>query len=300
MEKPIELTFFDGFVVIPGINLPSFLKVSLPIDAHADGTGTIETHFEKSFGFSFDPDNGFMKKDIPAQNWSEAQLMVEFGVETGPKVALEVGIWSFLGATIDAQVGIIANGTLYARAHAGDDITPDEDKLHACNLCLGVDVDIFARGNATINYYITYELQDTLYEKELFFISDDLLEKHHSLANEPDSFYKGIPTKGDGSYPNYMYKVDVTAEDMHEKPVENIPVTITSDTGKIHSLTVPRSVYLYEGIHASEAVFESGTFIKSFSITGPKSYTVKKREMLLTVSVVNAKNETQFQARASC
>lgn len=291
LEKPIELVFFDGFVLIPGINLPTFMKVSLPIDAHADGTGTVTTHFEKSFGFSVDSSNGFMKRDTPAENWSEAQLEVEFGVETGPKIALEVGIWDFIGATIDAQVGIIANGRLHARAHAGDDMTPDQDKLHACNLCLGLDVDIFAKANADIHYNITYELSDTLFEKELFSISGDLLEKHNSLSNETDSYYKGVPTKGDGPCPNYMYKVDVSAEDMYEKPVESIPVTITCESGKVISLTAPESVYLYEGTHTSSAVFPSGTFDERFSVLGATAHTVKEREMILSGSVINGKTE---------
>ena len=291
MEKPIEITFFDGFVLIPGINLPTFMKVSLPIDAHAKGTGTVNTHFEKSFGFSVDSSNGFLKRDTPAKNWSEAQLEIEFGVETGPKIALEVGIWDFIGATIDAQIGIIANGTLYARAHGGDDMAPVEDKLHACNLCLGVDVDIFARANADIHYNITYELQKKLFDKELFFISGNLFEKHDSIKNETDSYYKGVRTKGDGPCPNYMYKVDVSALDMYEKAVEDIPVVITCESGKVVTLTAPESVYLYEGNHVSDATFASGVFTERFSVLGAVQYAVREREMVISGYVKNGKTE---------
>lgn len=290
LKKPLEIHLYNGIFMIPGINIPAEIWVTLPIYASIEGSGTVETHFEKTFGFTWDSDNGYQKKDIPAENWSKAELEVEFNMDVGPKVELDVGFVNFFSAKLSAQVGIMASGTMYTQAHIGEEKPDDEDKIHACDLCLGIDADIFARGNASFTYKITKDVSDELFNKELFFVSGDLLEKHCSMKNEPESMYGGMKTWGDGECPNYKYKVDVSAVDMFEKPVKNIPVTISGDSGRHETLTAPESLYLYEGNYNAEATFASGVYADRFSVLGEATaFVAREREMTISGYITSNK-----------
>ncbi len=289
LKKPLEIHLYNGIFMIPGIHIPAEIWVTVPIYASIEGTGTVKSHFDKTFGFTWDSDSGYQKKDVPAENWVDANLEVEFNVDIGPKVELDIGFVNFFSAKLSAQVGLMAGGTMFAQTHLGDEMPVEDDEKHACDLCLGIDVDIFARGNASFTYMITKDVSDELFNKELFFVSGDLLEKHCSIKNEPESMYGGMKTWGDGACPNYKYKVDVSAVDMFDKPVKNIPVAIQGDSGRLENVTAPESVYLYEGNYNTEATFASGVYADRFSVLGATEFVAKEREMIISGYITSNK-----------
>lgn len=298
LKKPLEIHLYNGIFMIPGIYIPAEIWVTVPIYASIEGSGTVKSHFEKTFGFTWDSDSGYQEKDVPAENWVDANLEVEFNVDIGPKVELDIGFVNFFSAKLSAQVGLMASGTMFAQTHLGDEMPVEEDEKHACELCLGIDVDIFARGNASFTYMITKDVSDELFNKELFFVSGDLLEKHCSIKNEPESMYGGVKKWGDGACPNYKYKVDVSAADMFDKPIENIPVTITGGSGRLENVTAPESVYLYEGNYNTEATFASGVYADRFSVLGATEFVAKEREM--TISGYVTKNKDASAVKDAC
>ena len=289
LEKPIELKLYEGKVIIPGLNLPADLTVTLPFNASIEGEGNATANFEKIIGFTWDSDNGFVKKEDPGKNFVDAEAEVNFHADCGPEVTLDIGFWDFFGAKVSGQVGLDADGTMSGKAHAGYEEPKDDDQIHACDLCLSLDVDIFAKANANIYYNITEDCSGDLLDKEIFNISGDLMEKHHSIINEKESWYEGVPTWGDGSCPNYKYKVNISTVDMYDKTVKNIPVTITHSNGKVMgSLDTPGFCHLYDGNYTAEATFKSGVTKESFSVIGAsKPLTIKEKELTISVYAVN-------------
>ena len=290
-QDKIKLDLYAGKIIIPGVNLPADLKITLPLNGYIEGTGSLSFHYEKMAGFTWDTDNGFVEKEEPNKNSADAQLQVDFNVNAGPKVALTMGLWKFFTVTVDAQVGVTADGKLTGKAHAGYVAPVDDDEIHACNLCLGIDVNIFATGNATVTYKITKKLSDSL-SADIFYWDTDLMDMHWSLINDADSYYKGVPTKALGTCPNYQYKVKVSTKDINGKTVKGLPVTIKSSAGTLHSFTSPGECHLYTGAYTGEAEFKSGVSASKFSVSGaPKSVVIEEEPISITVQAVDAQTK---------
>lgn len=285
-KDKIKLDLYDGKIIIPGVNLPADMKITLPLNGYIEGSGSLSFHYEKMAGFTWDTDNGLVEKKEPNVNSADSQLQVDFNVNAGPKVAMTIGLWKFFTVTVDAQVGVKADGKLTGKAHAGYVPPVDDDEIHACNLCLGIDINIFADGNVTVAYKITKKIQDSV-DKNLFHWEGDLLDLHWSLINDEDSYYKGVPTKALGTCPNYQYKIKVSTKDMFGKAVTGLPVVITAPSGSTISLTSPGQCHLYALNHTAAATFPSGEFSKKFGVTGPGSVVVEEQEMVINITTID-------------
>lgn len=297
-EDEIKLTLYKGKIIIPGINLPADLDITLPLNAGIEGEGVVTVHYEKLAGFTFDTDNGFAEKTEPDHNFADAELKVNFWADAGPKVTLDLNFWKFFGAKVDAQIGVELKGALEGDAHIGYEPPVEDDAVHGCNLCLGMDVDIFAEANANVYYKITKKETKDLLDEELFHIAGDLMEYHWSFINPEESYYKGVPSEGEGLCPNYKYKVKVTTKDMFGNNMKDVPVTITTDaTGKTLDLTSPGECHLFDGNYTAEAAFESGKFDEVFAVLSePTGVMVQEREMTIKVECLDSDTREPLQS----
>jgi len=289
-EDEIKLTLYDGIVILPGVNIPANLNVILPVNAGVEGEGVLTFHYEKVSGFSWDTKNGFVEKEDPHNNYADADLRVNFWADAGPKVILDIGLWGFFGAKVDGQIGVMVNGTLFGKLHAGYEEPVDAEEIHACDSCLSIDADLFAEANANIYYRITEKLSDNLADKQLFSDTGDLMEMYASLINERESLFRGQFAKGIGLCPNYKYLVSVSTEDIYGSTVTGLPVSVTGDNGSHETLVSPGQVHLYTANYTAEATFPSGNAIKRFSVIGsPESVVVKEHELIIEGTVTDNK-----------
>ena len=287
-EDEIELEIYSGKVIIPVVNLPADLIVTLPVNLSVKGTGSVEVGFKKTIGFSWDSKKGFVKKEEPGENWADANLQISFNADAGPEVTLDISLFDIFGARITGNVGIEATGTLIEKIHVGTEKPTEEEAIHACDSCLGIDVDLFARADAAIYYHITEECSDDLLEKEIFDLTGDLMELYISIINEKESVFGGQLSKGMGTCPNYQYRVNVSTQDMYGKAVEGLSVSITGSNGSSKTLTSPGKVYLYDANYVGKAQFDSGEAEEVFSVRGePKSVVIQEEELVIQGSVTD-------------
>jgi len=289
-DGDIELDIYSGKVIIPGINLPADLSVTLPVNIGVEGAGIVDVGFEKVIGFSWDSKNGFTKIDEPGNNWADASLEVNFHADMGPEVMMDVGIWEFFGVKVSAQVGVEATGNMFGKAHAGYEEPVDDEKIHACDSCMSLDVDLFAEANANIYYDISENLSGNLMDKEIFRIDGDLMDMYASIINEKESVFGGAYAEGFGLCPNYKYLVNVATENIDGKTVSGLPVLITGDNGSSESLVSPGKVHLYSASYTAEAEFDSGASDIKFTVSDtPKSVVVKEEEVTIGGVVTDEK-----------
>jgi len=287
-EDEIKLTLYDGIIILPGINIPANLDVILPVNAGVEGKGVLTFHYEKVAGFTWDTKNGFKEKEDPHNNYADVDLQVDFWADAGPKVILDISLWEFFGAKVDGQIGLMANGTLFGKLHAGYEEPADAEEIHACDSCLSVDIDLFAKANATIYYRITEELSDDLFDEQIFFDSCDLMELYASLINEKESIFGGQYAAGLGTCPNYKYLVNVSTQDMYGKAVNGLTVNISGSNGSTEALVSPGAVHLYDANYTAEASFSSGLSTERFSVSGaPEDVVVKEMELTIEGTVTD-------------
>ncbi len=287
-EGEIELDIYSGKVIIPVINLPADLTVTLPFNAGVQGIGVVDIGFDKLIGFKWDTKSGFVEKEEPGNHWADAELEVNFHADAGPEVTLDIGIWDFFGAKISGQVGVNATGTLFGKMHAGYEPPVDDDQIHACDSCLSIDADIFATANANIYYNITEDFSGDLLDKEIFYIDEDLMDMYISIINEKESIFGGKLEKGFGICPNNKYRVSVFTQDMYGQPIEGIDVGITGSNGSRETLVSPDDVYLYDARYTAEASFDSGSVSTEFSVAGcPKDVVIKEEELIIQGTVTD-------------
>jgi len=284
-----RIPIYKNFVVIPGINLPAYLEVSVPVNIRAKAGGSAWFSFTNTSGFRFDAEDGWTNiksKDSDAY----CQLEGEFEISCGPEISLSETLFDKVVARIGGQIGARITGVLETPAYGGT-TKPTGDSIHACLSCVKLDPSIFMEFRATLLYDITEKLSGTIMDAKIMSGETDLGDAHFSVINEKESIYGGHMKFDWGLCPNQKYRVNLSTYDMHGTEIKDLLVTVTGD--KINSLQglSPTHAYLYLGDYSADAVINDNTWNKAFTVEDkPLSVAIREKETTLQGIITSSKD----------
>lgn len=259
------IQLYNSVVIIPGLSAPAFLSVSIPINIKADVAGNVEFGYANSYGFYYNPDDGFTKCEN-GNTYSEAKIEGGFEVFAGPEIALTTSLFGKVSAKISGQIGAKVTGKVEKVLSSDSSADLNPEKKHACQGC--IDMDIFAEANlhGTLKYKLTKKVSGTLLDINIAAYQAFISDAYYSFKNDPESIYGGKNSFGLTECQNYKYRITGKTMGMNGTEKTGIPVTFSGSTIENTTNPSPHKIYLYPGSYHALAEFLSGEVERDFRV----------------------------------
>lgn len=257
-----RIPIISEIVMLPGIYLPTYMSVSIPLNIKTQAAGTFGMGCETTYGFTISEANGLTGRKKDGDKDAELKFEGDLEIAIGPEISFTASLFKAIEAKVGAQFGPKLTGTLHTPSYGGT----TADKVHACYACLDADIYAVADVRATVIYEINEWMEGSLLDAKIAAYEKYLGGAFASIFNDKESIYGGKFHWGWDDCQNYKYRTTIDTVDMYARTVGNIPLTI-SRTGCADVTGVSQlKTYLYKGSYTAKAGFGSGIVSEAFAV----------------------------------